>query len=108
MVPGPGAGHEQDAAFALQVLGMGGGVLGFRGDRRWFGNQALLDADDRDGLELQALHGVHGSGPNGLGTTPAVQRDRRDAGRLQRLTRLADQAGGSGRHADGMGLEACG
>ena len=34
MVPGPGAGHEQDAAFPLQVLGVRDGVLAFRGDRR--------------------------------------------------------------------------
>ena len=61
MVPGPGTGNEQHAAFPLQVLGMGDGVLALRGDRGWFWNQALLDADDRDGLELQALHSVHGA-----------------------------------------------
>ena len=77
MVPGPGAGHEQDATFPLQVLGMRDGVLAFRGDRRRVRNQALLDADDRDGLEFQALHRVHGSGPNGLRAAAAVQRDRR-------------------------------
>ena len=80
----------------------------FRGDRRGRGNQALLDADDRDGLELQALHRVHGAGPDGLGVRPAAQRDRRDAVGLQRLARLAHQAGGPGRHADGMRLDAGG
>ena len=108
VVPGPGAGHEQDAAFPLQVLGVRGGVLGFRGDRRGRGNQALLDADDRDGLELQALHRVHRARPDGLGVPPAAQRDRRDAVGLQRLARLAHQAGGPGRHADGMRLDAGG
>ena len=39
MVPGPGAGHEQDAALPLQVLGVGDGVLAFRGDRRWPGTR---------------------------------------------------------------------
>ena len=108
MVPGPGAGHEQDAAFPLQILGVHGGVLVFGGDRRGRGHQALLDADDRDRLELQALHRVHGSGPDGLGVRPAAQRDRRDAVGLQRLARLAHQAGGPGRHADGIRLDACG
>ena len=46
MVPGPGTGNEQHAAFSLQVLGMGDGVLAVRSDRGWFGNQALLDADE--------------------------------------------------------------
>ena len=50
------------------------GVLVFRGDRRWFGNQALLNADDRDGLELQALHRVHGADPDGLRAAAAAQR----------------------------------
>jgi len=61
VVPGPGAGHEQDAAFPLQVLGMRDGVLAGRGDRRWIWDQSLFNADDRDGLELQALHRVHGA-----------------------------------------------
>ena len=72
VVPGAGTGHEQDAAFPLQVLGMRDGVLAFRGDRRRFRNQALLYADHRDGLELQALHRVHGAGPDGLRAASAA------------------------------------
>ena len=87
---------------------MGGGVLGRRGDRGWFGDQAALDADDRDGLELQALHRVHRAGPDGLSAAPAVQRDRHDAGGLERLACLADQGGGPGGHADRMRLDAGG
>ena len=105
MVSGPGAGHEQDAAFPLHVLGMGDGVLGCRGDRGWFGNQALLDADDRDRLELQALHRVHGAGPDGLRAARAVQRGRRDAVGSQRLAGLPNQAGGPRRHANGLRLD---
>jgi hypothetical protein len=44
-------------------VGVGDGVFAFRGDRRWLGDQ--VHADDRDGLELQALHGVHGADPDG-------------------------------------------
>jgi hypothetical protein len=92
----------------LQVQGVGGSVLGWRGDRGWFGDQTLLDADDRDGLELQAFHRVHGSGPNGLGVAPPVQRDRLDARDPQRLACLAYQGSGPGGHADGMRLDAVG
>ena len=106
VIPGPGAGDEQDAAFPLQVLGVREGVLGLRGDGARFRDQALLHADDGDGLELQALHGVHRAGPDGRDMAPAAQRGGGDAGGLQRLARLADQGGGSGGHADGMGLEA--
>ena len=72
MVACPGTGHEQDTAFPAQVLRVSDGVFAFRGDRRWFGNQALLHADDRDGLELQALHRVHGTGPDTLRTAAAI------------------------------------
>ena len=106
MVPRAGAGHEQDAAFPLQVLGVRDRIFAFRGDRRWFGNQTVLDADDRDGLELQALHRVHGSGPDRLRAAAAAQRDRHDAVSLQHLARLANQAGGPGGHADGLRLDA--
>ena len=72
MVPGPGAGHEQDAAFPLQVLSVGDGIFAFRGNRRWFGDQALLDTDDRDGLELQPLHHVHRPGSDTPRTAAAA------------------------------------
>ena len=106
MVPGSGTGREQDAAFPLQVLGMGDRVFAFRGDRRWFRNQALFHADDRDGLELQAFHRVHGADPDGLRVAPAPQGDRHDAVGFQRLTCLANQAGRAGRYPDGLRLDA--
>ncbi len=106
MVPGPGARDEQDAAFPLQVLSIGEDVLGFRGNGSRFRDQPLLDADNRDGLELQALHGLHGAGPDGRGAIPPAQRGRRDADGGQRLTSLADQGGGPGGHADRMRLDA--
>ena len=91
--------------FPLHVLGMGNGVLGCRGDRGWFGNQALLDADDRDRLELQALHRVHGAGPDGLRAARAVQRGPSRCRHYQRLAGLPNQAGGPGHHANGLRLD---
>src|SRR6185437_5306604 len=52
VVAGPGARHEQHAALPLEVLGVRGGILGDRGERRRGGDRAVLDADDRDRLEL--------------------------------------------------------
>ena len=83
MIPGAGTGHEQDAAFPLQVLGMRDGILAFRSDRRRFGHQALLNSDDRHGLELQALNRVHDADPDGLRAAAAARRDRHDAVRFQ-------------------------
>ena len=106
VIPGAGAGHEQDAAFPLQVLGMRDGVFAFWGDRRWIRNQALFNADNSDGLEFQAFHRVHGVGAHGARPAAAAQRDRHDAVGFQRLACLANQAVGPGRHADGLRLDA--
>jgi hypothetical protein len=73
---------------------------------RGLGNQAALYSDDRDGLELKPLHRVHGSGPHRLRVVAFAQRDRRDAVGLQHLACLANEAGGPGRHADGLRFDA--
>src|SRR6202012_2573861 len=88
VVAGPGAGDKQDAAFALQVLVVGGGVLGNGSDGEGGGDLACLDADDRDGLEFQALHGVHGPGPDGLGRPAAGGREGGDDPGLEDLLRF--------------------
>ena len=76
-----------------------------RGDRRCFRNQALLHADDRDGLELQPF--IACMVPAGRpACRPAPQGNRHDAVGFQRLTCLANQPGRAGRHPDGSRLDA--
>jgi hypothetical protein len=58
--PGPGAGDEEQAAFALDLL-----VLSRRvSDRMRMRHDALLHPDDGDGPELQALEPVHRADPD--------------------------------------------
>ena len=106
MVTCPGTGHEQHAALPLEVLDVRQRILILRGEGRRIRDHALLDADHRDGLELQALHGVHGAGPDPSRPASAADRRRVDAIRFQSLAGLAHQAGGSGRHPDRVRFEA--
>ena len=80
------------------------GILIVRGDGRRVRDQALLDADHRHGLELQALHGVHSAGPDARRTAPAADRGGVEAIRFERLAGLPHQASGSGRNPDGARL----
>ena len=105
VVAGAGAGHEQDAALPLQILGVGDGVLARRGDRG-------------GGRDLPCSTPITATAWNSRPFMPcmvptrtacllplAAERDRRDAVRLERVAGLAGQVGGPGRHPDGMRLD---
>src|SRR5207248_151341 len=106
MVAGPGTSHEQDAPFALKILVMSERILSFGSDRRTGRDHALLHADDGDGLELQALHAVHGPRADGALRALRGKRQSRDASGPQRFSRVLDHMTGPGGDTDGVGLDA--
>jgi hypothetical protein len=68
----PRAGHEQHAPFPQQILLVHDLIgVGWRHGGGG-GNLAVLDADDRDGLEFEALHAVHGPHPDLVGGGPGA------------------------------------
>jgi len=105
VVPCPGARDEQDAPLALQILSVSERVLAGGSQRGERGHRALLHADDGDGLELQALHSVHGPGADPVLRALRRQREGGNARGLERIAGLMGQAGGPGGYADGMGLD---
>ena len=67
---------------------------------------ALLDADHRDRLELQALHAVHRPGPDSFGGALGRQGHGAYADGLQRFPGLVGQVASSGSHPDRVRLDA--
>ena len=59
LLPGTGTGHEEQAAFALQILLMRERILLSRCDDRCRWHEMLVHADDGDTPELHAFHAVH-------------------------------------------------
>ena len=56
--------------------------------------------------ELQALHAVHGAGPDRAPGAVGAEGEGRDAGGLEGLARRLDHAAGPGGHADGVRFDA--